>query len=270
VIRDKSDVSWEKWGQQDPYYGVFTDDKFRQENLSDELRAEFFETGRVHIGRVLAMALSRCGAMAGQTSALDFGCGVGRLVIPLSRVFEHVTGVDISSSMLKVAEQNCLDCGIDNVDFVPSDDELTRITGKFDFIHSYLVFQHIPIHRGEKIIALLIDRLSDQGILAIHFPFIRKDSIIRKSMHFFRRNFSFISVLANIVRRKRWNEPFIQMNNYDVGRILFLLSEHGIKDISLEVVDAGGFVSAFVFAKKPTHPIGGLKGKHLWEVELDS
>jgi 2-polyprenyl-3-methyl-5-hydroxy-6-metoxy-1,4-benzoquinol methylase len=268
VIRDNSDASWEKWGKQNPYYGVLTDDKFRQENLNEELKAEFLETGRAHIDRVLEIALSHCGAMASRKRALDFGCGTGRLVIPLARLFEHVTCVDISAAMLEVAKENCVERGIHNADFVRSDDGLTRVTGKFDFIHSYLVLQHIPIRRGEKIVAQLLDRLNDEGILAIHFPFMRNDSIIRKSVHFLRKNFRPLSVLANIIRGKHWNEPFIQMNSYDVNRILISLSKHGIRDVFLEVVDAGGFVSAFVFAKKPKHPMGSVQGKHLWAAEL--
>jgi hypothetical protein len=111
--------------------------------------------------------------------------------------------------------------------------------------------------------------LNDEGVLAIHFPFMRKDSIIRKSVHLLRRTCPPLSVLANIVRGKNWNEPFIQMNSYDVNRILISLSEHGIKDVFLEVVDAGGFVSVFVFAKKPTHPAGSVQGDHLWAAELN-
>lgn len=269
-MRDNSDVSWEKWGRENPYYGVLTYDKFRHENLTEELKDQLFETGRVHIETVLEIVLSRFGAMPSQTSALDFGCGVGRLVIPLARVFGHVTGIDISPAMLEVAEQNCLERDIRNVEFVRSDDELSRVAGRFDFIHSYLVLQHIQPGRGERIITQLIERLNDDGVLAIHFPFMRKDSFVRKSMHFLRRNFSPFSALANIVRRRRWDEPFIQMNSYDVNRILISLSEHGIKSMFLEVVDAGGFVSVFIFAKKtPAHLAEDVRGKRLRAAELE-
>jgi hypothetical protein len=59
------------------------------------------------------------------------------------------------------------------------------------------------------------------------------------------------------------------MNVYDANRILVLLAQHGIKDVFSEVVDCGGFVSAFIFAKKPLHPIGRIQRGHLWEAELD-
>jgi 2-polyprenyl-3-methyl-5-hydroxy-6-metoxy-1,4-benzoquinol methylase len=268
VIRDNSDASWEKWGRQNPYYGVLTDDKFRRENINDELKAEFLDTGRSHIDRVLGMAVTHFGPMASRKSALDFGCGTGRLVIPLAGLFEQVTCVDISAAMLEVAKANCVERGIYNTDFVRSDDGLTRVKGNFDFIHSYIVLQHIPTNRGEKIIAQLLDRLNDEGILAIHLPFMRNDSTIRKFVHFLRKNFKPLSIIANIIRGKRWDEPFIQMNSYDLNRILISLSQHGIKDVFLEVVDAGGFVSAFIFAKKPTHRMGNVPGEHLWAAKF--
>lgn len=268
MIRDNSDTSWENWGKENPYYAVLTDDRFRDENLNDERKAEFLETGRLHVNRVVAMAETRCGAVASRKSALDFGCGVGRLVLPLAGIFEHVVGVDVSTGMLKAAEQNCKERGVHNVEFKHSDDELTQVEGKFDLIHSYLVFQHIPVRRGEKIVTHLVDRLTDEGVLAIHLPFVWKDSAVHKAIQFLRKNFLPFAGLVNIARGKRWSEPFIQMNMYDMNHILRLLSEHGIKDVFLEVVDAGGFVSALVIAKKPAHPIEKIRGKHLWAADL--
>ena len=267
MLRDDSDASWEKWGKQNPYFGVLTDNKFRSQNITEESKSELLETGRVHVQRILSMAASQFGEF-GRRSALDFGCGVGRLVIPLARHFEHVTAVDVSLGMLETAKQNCSERGIRNVDLVQSDDTLSQVARRFDFIHSYLVFQHTPVPRGEKIIAQLLRRLNDEGVLALHFPFACREPLLRKLAHSLRRNFSPFSILANILRAKRWNEPFIQMNCYDVNGVLTLISASGIKDVFLEVVDAGGFISAFVFAKKPKRPFGKIQGKHLWAADL--
>ena len=268
MFRDNSDLSWEQWGKQNPYFGVLTDDKFRRENITEGSKADLFETGRVHIERVLSMSICQFGEFAARKSVLDFGCGVGRLTIPLAKQFEHVTAVDVSNGMLETAKQNCLERGVTNVDFVRSDDSLSQITGKFDFIHSYLVFQHIPVRRGESIISRLLRLLNAGGMLAIHFPFTCKDSFIRKAVHSLRRNFVPLSMLANIMRGRPRNEPFIQMNCYDVNRVLSLISEQGIKDVFMEVVDAGGFISGFVFVKKTTHQAGKVEGKHLWAADL--
>jgi SAM-dependent methyltransferase len=256
-------------GKENPYYGVLTDERFRRENLSDGAKADFFETGRIHVERILSITQRFFGATALRRSALDFGCGVGRLVIPLAAVFEHVTGVDVSPGMLETAQHNCALRSIRNVEFASSDDELTHVQRKFDFVHSYLVLQHIPVRRGERIITQLVQRLNDDGVLALHLPFSRNESVIRKFSHLLRKNFSPLSVLVNIAKRKRWDEPFIQMNMYDMDRVLVLLSQNGIKDVFCEVVDAGGFVSAFIFARKPAYAGANVQGKHLWAIGLD-
>ncbi len=80
--------------------------------------------------------------------ALDFGCGVGRLVIPLSKIAESVTGVDVSESMLNEAISNCDNQNVNNANFIKADDNLSMLSGKYDFIHSYIVFQHIPTKRA--------------------------------------------------------------------------------------------------------------------------
>jgi 2-polyprenyl-3-methyl-5-hydroxy-6-metoxy-1,4-benzoquinol methylase len=269
VIRDSSDTSWKKWGAKNPYYGVLTDEKFRRENLSDGAKAEFFETGRIHVERILSITQRFFGTTDLRRSALDFGCGVGRIVIPLAAVFEHVTGVDISPGMLETAQHDCALRGIRNVEFASSDDGLTHVQRKFDFVHSYLVLQHIPVRRGERIITQLAQRLNDDGVLALHMPFSRNESVIRKFSHLLRKNFSPLSVLVNIAKRRQWNEPFIQMNMYDMNRILVLLSQNGIKDVFCEVVDAGGFVSAFIFARRSAYVEANVQGKHLWAIGLD-
>jgi hypothetical protein len=39
-----TDDHWKQWGEQDPYFGVLSLDKFRKENIDDN-RTEFFESG---------------------------------------------------------------------------------------------------------------------------------------------------------------------------------------------------------------------------------
>jgi len=254
LIRDNSDRSWEDWGRENPYYGVLTVDRFRLENLDDQRKLEFMETGRLHVKRVLELVEQRFGAMSSTESVLDFGCGVGRLLVPLAGVFKHVTGVDVSGAMLRLAAENCAERGIQNVELRPSDDDLSHVEGSFDFIHSYLVFQHIPVRRAETILRRMVDRLNDGGILAIQLPLLITASKLRRAIHVLRRNFLLFSRLVNIAKGRRWSEPFMQMNAYDMNHVLSILSDKGVSDVFLQLHEESGFVSAFVLAKKAVHP----------------
>ena len=48
-----TDREWEKFGRNDPYFGVLGYDKFRTMNLTDDNKKEFFNYGYAHIDRVL-------------------------------------------------------------------------------------------------------------------------------------------------------------------------------------------------------------------------
>src|ERR1700674_5261236 len=95
-LRDDSDAAWERYGHEDPYYGVLSESKFRRDALDDAAKREFFATGEEQIARVKADVVRCFGGYARRRLALDYGCGVGRCVIPLAAEFERVIGLDVS------------------------------------------------------------------------------------------------------------------------------------------------------------------------------
>ena len=73
-------------------------------------REEFFRTGEVEIEELMARA-EELGRPVGRASALDFGCGVGRLTRALSAHFESCLGLDISETMVKGGGQTIIRIG---------------------------------------------------------------------------------------------------------------------------------------------------------------
>ena len=76
--------------------------------------------------------------------ALEIGCGPGRLMMALSPHFGEIHGVDISDEMLELARRNlqCVPHG--HVHRTSGSDLALFPEENFDFVYSYLVFQHIP------------------------------------------------------------------------------------------------------------------------------
>src|SRR5689334_22910596 len=95
-----TDADWESWGKRDPYFGVISDDKYRQTKLTQAEKFEFFQSGGGHVQHVLDICRTYVYKDYAPKSALDFGCGVGRVTIPLARVVECVVGLDVADSML--------------------------------------------------------------------------------------------------------------------------------------------------------------------------
>lgn len=74
---------------------------------------------------------------------LEIGCGVGRLVKPLSQRVARVVGVDVSEEMLRRARDYC--AGLPNVELHRTEGRLDFLpAGFFDFVFSHIVFQHVP------------------------------------------------------------------------------------------------------------------------------
>ena len=125
----KTDEEWEKWGKEDPYFGVLTHEKFRSRNLTQEAKIEFFESGKNHINYILEVCSRYFDQGFSPKKVLDFGCGVGRLIVPFAEIAEHVVGLDVSKSMLKEALKNCNDYSLQNITLLESDAGYSGIQG---------------------------------------------------------------------------------------------------------------------------------------------
>lgn len=251
MIVDNPDRSWEQYGKSDPYFGVLADNKFRRANLSTDTKETFFNSGEEYVAELEHIFDRYVGPMP-TGRALDFGCGVGRLVIPFARRFSSVTGVDVSPSMIREAEQNCAERGVDNARFILSGgDDLPNVSGSFDLVNTIIVLQHIQPERGYRVIGRLLDIVAGGGAIALHVNLTRRGSLLRKTGNLIRRQFLPAHYLLNVIGGRQWNEPLMRMAVYDLNRIMLMLFERGFHH-----------VSAIPFHEEP-HPgvlLTGIKG----------
>ena len=159
-------AGWEELARREPYFPVLDHDGLAT-------REAFFETGEADIAALLSAIAMRLGHDLPLTSTLDFGCGVGRLTIPLARRSKQVVACDIAPTMLVHARQNVLDAGLNNVTFIEPD-ALSSLEGRFDFVCSLLVLQYIPPAAGHAMIDVLLRALAPSGVAALHVTFERR------------------------------------------------------------------------------------------------
>jgi len=250
MFNSNADKEWEKYGKHDPYFGVVSHDKFRTINLTDENKQEFFKSEFYYIDDVLEKIRQHIDQTFTIKKALDFGCGVGRLVIPLANIAQEVTGVDVSDSMLNEAKKNCEAKSINNVDFVKSDDRLSLLNGKYDFIHSFIVFQHIPVKRGERILENLIAHLECHGVCVLHFTYARNNKI-NKIVTFIIKYIPLSSNFINLIRGRKFFAPQMQMNAYDINRVFLMIQKANISDCYTEFTKHGEYLGIVIYFKKP-------------------
>jgi SAM-dependent methyltransferase len=105
---------------------------------------EFLSTA-AEVSSALEMEFSRLPpASPDRRSALEIGCGPGRLMRPMSRHFGEIHGVDISDEMIRLAGEQLKDIPHAHAHVTPDSTLSMFADGSFDFVYSYIVFQHIP------------------------------------------------------------------------------------------------------------------------------
>ncbi|MBN1563209.1 MAG: class I SAM-dependent methyltransferase [Anaerolineae bacterium] len=222
-----SDNSWEKLGATDPYYGVLSHDKYHRDCLDQAALDEFFASGAHVVDHILDVIRLHLSPDFQPQAALDFGCGVGRLTLPLAGPCSTVVGVDVSESMLAEARRNSTSRDLAHITFVKSDDALSQVTGTFDLMVSFLVFQHILPRRGEQLFQQLLQRLNPGGIAVFHVVYVSQRSPLYRWAKYWRTHLPVADGVVNLLKGRAWNTPIMELNVYNVNRLLSLFRQAG-------------------------------------------
>ncbi|MGZ5446389.1 MAG: class I SAM-dependent methyltransferase [Thermoanaerobaculia bacterium] len=209
---------WRELARREPYYAVLTDRRFLRENLDDDGRREFFASGDADVEALLATIAESVDRPFAPSTALDFGCGVGRLTLPLARRVPRVVGCDIAPDMVAEARRNASALGVGHATFVTSLDEVSA--QRFDLICSLIVFQHIPVREGLATLSDLLGLLAPGAVVAIHFPIRRPGSIVRRLARRARAAMPFVHRVAQRLAGDSMKLPYMQMNAYDVREVV--------------------------------------------------
>ena len=138
-IRDRMRADWDARATENAFHYIASG----RETWTLE---EFLESGRRSVQGVVLEDLSRiCGDRNPKDlRMLEIGCGAGRMTAALAEAFGEVHAVDVSPVMLAHAERAL--AGHPNVKLHLCDGASLSPLGDlaFDFILSYIVFQHIP------------------------------------------------------------------------------------------------------------------------------
>jgi SAM-dependent methyltransferase len=170
---DRLRRTWNSLGQQDPMWAILSDAS-KTENRWD--RDEFFATGRAQIEALLLDLNSLDGTLPRRT-ALDVGCGIGRLTQALAVHFEHVEGVDIARSMIERARlENAYG---DRVTYTLV--EGAALPGvrdrSVDLICCFIVLQHMPPAVALSYVREFVRVLSREGVAVFEIPHRRRGAL---------------------------------------------------------------------------------------------
>lgn len=158
--------NWEAIGEADAFFGVLSNPTKHGGQWDTD---EFFASGSAHVQKLIR-TLQETGASFDGGVCLDFGCGVGRLTLPLATFFDRTVGVDVARSMITRA--NTFLRPEDRCEFVVNKyPDLRQFkAATFDMVHSCLVLQHIPPEVSLGYIAEFFRVSKPGGIVVFQIP----------------------------------------------------------------------------------------------------
>jgi ubiquinone/menaquinone biosynthesis C-methylase UbiE len=202
--------SWEYLGRTEPYWGVLTEERFKGDQFDAE---SFFGSGKKQVDRIWRRVQSL--AQVKNDRALDFGCGVGRLSIPLREYFKDVVGLDVSPGMLERAKEHDTTCSIHFM--LNQNKDLSCLeSNSFDFILSLITLQHMRPKYSKGYIKEFLRVLKPGGVAYFQLP---SES----------RGFSLDAILLRL--------PFVKEVYYELLRVIqgnTFMEMHAVKRSEVE------------------------------------
>lgn len=234
---------WEILGETDPYWAVLTvpDKKGGKWDKRD-----FFATGEIEINNVFDV-LKKEKINIRFVTALDFGCGVGRLSRALAARFEKVVGVDISHTMLSEAVRVNFD--IPNLTFnLVNGENLENIPdNSVDFIYSNIALQHSPAKVQENAINDFFRVLVPGGIAVFQTPSHEAPNFMGLAHKLINNK------ILNVLRKFKYGKNSImEIHTLHKGRVARVISSNGGSLLHQERFDSTGqaFVGMRYIVKK--------------------
>ena len=158
-IVSKMKQDWDRRARHHAKFWIATED-YQNEEV-------FTQSGNITADAIL----TKLGSYRRSTwTALDIGCGIGRVLKPLAPHFQRLIGVDVSAEMISKSKDWLRD--VPNVDtFETSGVDLSLLPPRhFDLVYSYVVFQHMPRPVFERYLEEINRVLKTQGYLLFQIP----------------------------------------------------------------------------------------------------
>ena len=232
---------WNEFGRSDPLWAILTAPDKKGNRWSVD---EFLQTGRDEIAALMKYLDAR-GLAARRHTAVDFGCGAGRLTHALADHFDQVIGLDIAPSMIDVARR--LHAGVRNVEFrVNASNRLESLeSGSIDLVYTLLVLQHMAPRYIREYLAEFVRVLSPGGVLVFQLPSANPLPVVVEGGGL--KRFLPIPVISMIRKVRRLREfPRMEIHGLPRGEVEELLASLGapvvdVVDDRAHVADTPGF-----------------------------
>ncbi len=245
--------AWDAFASREPYFAVLTHPRFLRSNFDETAEEEFFRSGEDQVGDLYSRVLTTVAPKLLLRTVLEYGCGVGRLLIPFARRTEKVTGVDVSPAMLETARSHVERAGAVNVELLTTSDFESK-QRTFDLVNCYLLFQRLPEKEGLALLRRLASCVRAGGVGVFHFPYRSRVSPLVRMTRTARARVPGLNAVANVVRKMPPSTPLIESNVYAINDVLAILQELAFDAPHLVFSEHGDMDSVIIHAMRRHQP----------------
>ena len=254
-------AAFDRFAAREPYFSVLTDPKFRRDRLTPETEREFFASGEAIVTWMLDVIDAGLVPQFAPMSTLEYGCGVGRLALPLARRPGSVTAVDRSSAMLALAKQEANRCGLAHIAFqTPA--ELWASKRTFDLVVCYHVLQRQRRPAAIALLRQLFGLVGPAGVGVFQWPYRSADDGLIGATRWVRASVPGVNAIVNRLRRKPAGDPFIPTHTFELNEGLAVLEDAGADLIHVTLERHEHLDYAIAFAKPSEVRTGGRQTRH--------
>jgi len=192
LISDKIKQSWEHLGDTRAHHSVLTSKDFLPDSLQQNIGA-FWKSGEREVKEIDAI-LKRHGVKLSEVkTAVEYGCGVGRVTSILAKRVRCMHAYDISRPHLDYAKEHATEVGAE-IKFHLVSVPIAKLQA-CDLFYSRIVFQHNPPPIIQQLIKNALEALNPGGIAIFQVPtyiegyefrledWMKKDHALDMQMH---------------------------------------------------------------------------------------
>lgn len=239
---------WDVIGEDQPYYGVCTADQYRGKTALDPETADaFYDSGRRYVQGVCQRFARHFEAGPSSGTALDVGCGVGRLTLAMPAHCDRVVGYDVAPSMLERAREAA--------ERSPHRERLRFVEalpeGPFDWVLSFIVFQHIAPDKGMALLDQVLSRLAPRAFVSLHFTTWR-DEVHRPptGLRGLARRAALDRLRGRAMRGEGPTHALISMYDYDLTALTQRFVEAGCRELVMRHTNHSGHHGVEIMARR--------------------
>jgi len=254
------DPQFEAFAAREPYFAVLTAPRFLRAHLTPDHEREFFASGEHLVQWMLDLIDAGLSPQFAPASTLEYGCGLGRLALPLAERPGSVTAVDRSPVMLDLARKQAARRNLSHINFqTPA--ELFAKPRKFDLVVCYQVLQRLKPAEAMSLVDELIDLISPTGVGVFQWPLPSSESGLVSSSRWLRENMPGANTVANKLRGKDADEPFIPTHTYALDDLLPVFQRSGFKSTHVVLEPHENIEYAIVLAQRAERSYSAGAGK---------